>query len=198
MSKTLAVIGDDRLSGLNVFWLNHREEIGSWATGAHLYSFSRMMKIEETINRSGTKPLVFQALDVARYKPDVVIIEYGQDQLCRGEPFPVEEIEAAIKILFPSNILLMPPQNLAAIKNLHFTSHYCPFRCLAASEKAYYDATQKLKTKNGEHVVYLEDLEDSMVFFEDFNERDCINPSYLGGAQKAKNLYSIIRNDKRR
>ena len=194
----VAAIGDNTLSGLNLFWLNHASSEISWPTGSHVNSLAFKLRADEVINKSGNKSLVSQALEISIFKPDLVIIAYGQDQLCQGGTDPTGEVELAISILSKSFIILIPAQNLEAISNMQREKYLCSHRCLASSEIETGLVNYTLaQLADGERVFYFPEIEDSLVFQDDFNERDCINPSYLGGAQMTKNLYSIFRNEMR-
>jgi len=191
----VAAIGDNTLSGYNTYWLNITDEIGSWVTASSVNSLAWKLNADEKINRAGNKPLVHQALEISIFEPDLVIIAYGQDQICQGGSDPTGEIELAISILRKSFIILIPAQNLEAISNMQRDKSLCSHRCLAADavETGLVNYTLA-QLADGERVFYFPELEDSLVFQDDFNERDCINPSALGGSVFAKNVYNVFRN----
>jgi hypothetical protein len=172
---------------LNVFWLNHREEIGSWATGSHRRSLARLAGFEDTINKAGEGSLVSQALAVSAFEPEMVVIEYGQDQLCNAGPDPTGEIELAIAILHKSAIILMPAPDLTQTPR---TSVFCPFRCPAASEMETGLLNAALKEMESPRVRYMQPFENYPIMV---NERDCLNPSFRAGEAKAVNVFLLNR-----
>ena len=193
----IAAIGDDRLSGYNAFWWDTRSEVASWVTGSPTKSLARQLKANWTVNLAGKQSLISQALQVSSLEPDLVIIEYGQDQVCNGLGDPLPEIEMAIAILNKSYIILMPAYDLETISWMQRDKFLCAFRCPATSEIYAKMVNLELKELASDKVFYSEKLEDFLTLKEDYNKRDCINPSYLGGEAQAENVYHVFRNELR-
>jgi hypothetical protein len=193
LAYSIAVIGDERASGKNLFWLNETTKVGSWVTGSHRNSLARLAGFDETINKAGNTPLVFQALAISGLKPDVVVIEYGQNELCKGEQTNIEETIRAINILQTSLILLMPAPHLESIAKLQRNSTFCTYRCPAADDNEADLINLALENLQSQTVRFV-DFEG--VYKEDYNQFDCINPSLQGGEAKALAVNSIKRKTK--
>ena len=195
---TIGLIGDSRGTGANSVYMNLETWEMNWFNGAPGKSLQRLLGDQwEAVNLASNQPLVFQALEMTHYDPDMVLIQYGQAQLCQGQD-PTDEIELAVNILRDAKpwtfIVLLPAPRLEQMRYVMRYSSFCAFQCSAAQDD-YSDLVNMAMEQldEGERVLYLAELERRTILGFEQSRYDCINPSSRGAESYALDVYGSLK-----
>lgn len=195
---TIGLIGDSRGTGANVIHFRHSMWEFNWFNGTPGVSLQNLLgDTWESVNLASDKPLVSQALQMSHFEPDMVLIQYGQAQLCNGLD-PTDEIELAVRILRDAKpwtiVVLLPAPRLEETRYVMRYSSFCAFRCPGARDD-YSDFVNMAldEMADEERVLYLSELERRSILGFELTKYDCINPSVLGARSYARDVFDTLR-----
>lgn len=197
---TIGAIGDDRISGFNTFWFQAQGYIANWVSGSPPKSLTHWLgPAWEPVNRAGKDSLISQALDISHFAPDIVVIQYGQDQVCQGVGDPLSEIEMAVDIFLNVNnrsfIVLMPAPRLERVRKVMAYHSTCFLSCAAASDERaeLINLGMEMLAKKYDRVIFLDEMDHRLVYDGDFNLNDCRNPSMIGAEVFAYDTFTLMQ-----